>query len=455
MVGLLRSKFVPALALALAVLATAGSKAAAESQILSDSTVIDRWQLPNGLAVVTRNVPGARVVAVTLGYRLGSDHDPAGREGLASLVAEVAFLSAAGEVPERTHRELESLRPMGWDIDVSRRFTRLSELARPDQLPGVIHQMTARLRSVTVTQRSLNDAFASVRGRLAQDYGERTDYALHYQVRTMAAHLPGPAIEQLASGKALQGVSVREAQRRIAEALVPANAVLCVAGRLGELDVHRLIESECAGIPAGRKLETPSRPALSPGRHSRPRPGITEPVGVLGIMAPALTDTLHPSFLLHTLVLASHCFEMWGRSSGPLSTRFQYSILEDPELVRFYPPVRAITDSLRLLESFSTAVSEVGHMIIGRESYDTARRGVGWLVGDALPPEILSRVISDPTALHTMCRNSAALEMTGGEAFWSGYRRRLMETIEPTFPHWGPYLLAASHRVELMFEPRK
>ena len=69
---------------------------------LKDGTRVSRWTLQNGLRVVTRNVPGARSAAITLCYRLGSREDPVGREGLAEMVAQMAFTGRSGDVPGRS-----------------------------------------------------------------------------------------------------------------------------------------------------------------------------------------------------------------------------------------------------------------------------------------------------------------------------------------------------------------
>src|SRR5437867_4132460 len=86
--------------LAAASQATAASRVAPDT--LADSTVVESWTLDNGLAVSTRHVPDAQAVAITLGFAIGTDDDPGDREGLALVLDELVFMSAAGNVPART-----------------------------------------------------------------------------------------------------------------------------------------------------------------------------------------------------------------------------------------------------------------------------------------------------------------------------------------------------------------
>jgi len=151
--------------------------------LLADSTYADRWTLPNGLEVVTREVPGAPDVSVSWGYRFGLDNDPADKPGLASLLAEVGYAAAAGDIPERTREEMESLRPGGWSLKVTRRQTLFSETAKPGQLAGVLRQVATRMRGVTVTDSGLKRARATVRRLMGEKYFGSVDQMLHWQVR--------------------------------------------------------------------------------------------------------------------------------------------------------------------------------------------------------------------------------------------------------------------------------
>ena len=46
-------------------------------------------------------------------------------------------------------------------------------------------------------------------------------------------------------------------------------------------------------------------------------------------------DTLQPQFYMSLLVLGSQVKAQWGSPEPPLGSRFQYSLLDDPDVVRF------------------------------------------------------------------------------------------------------------------------
>jgi len=150
--------------------------APAAAQMRADSTVADAWKLANGLEVRTLHVPHAPGVSITLAFRAGSGYDPAGREGLSELLAELQFTSAAGDVPERTREEMASLRPLGWESRPGTRLVRFTEIATRTQLAGVLQQVAKRLAGVQVTEAGLKAALVSVRrdagGRL---FGQPSD----------------------------------------------------------------------------------------------------------------------------------------------------------------------------------------------------------------------------------------------------------------------------------------
>ncbi len=420
---------------------------------LEDSTVVESWSLPNGLRVVTRHVPNAGSVAITVCYRTGTSQDPPGKEGLASLLAEVDFMSPAGPLPERTREEMASLRPLGWNLKVTRNHTELSEIGSRRQFPGMIHQVAQRMRGVTVTPESFRRSVATVSHDLADTYSGRPDLALHHSLGEWAAGRTHQEILRYGSGKGLRAISAKEIQERLRALYVPARATLGIAGDLSGVDVHRLLEQEFAGIPAG--TPSPDTPRGSPraGSFVMPKPSGAPALGAIGITAPALTDSLHPSFYLNVLVLGSAILSQWGPPTTPLSSRFQYSILDEPDLVRFYPTLSDSTaDSLSLVQDFNLSIGEVSRMTMNQEAYDRVREGVTWLLGGPLTPDLLRRMKSDPAVMYSLSSSMAAREMLGGDAFWTAYRRHFEEDPDPGLIRWLEYFVTRDHQVILLMK---
>jgi predicted Zn-dependent peptidase len=221
------------------------------------------------MKVVTRSAPGSGAVAITLGYRKGSDDDPAGRSGLAQLLGELSFTAAAGKQPERAPEELDSQRPLGWSYPVLRHMTLLTEVASADRFPQVLAQVAERARGVTFDAAQLGAARARVKKELAQQlFGDPT-VVLNHQLAEIARGRSDGEIVRHASGSEIERATVAELQQELQRWHCPANAVLSLVGDFGPVDLHALVEKQfgrdpgrCSRVPSPR----PPRCVLRPGR---------------------------------------------------------------------------------------------------------------------------------------------------------------------------------------------
>lgn len=428
----------------------------AEPLQLEDSTTVERWTLPNGLEVVARDVPGAGAISICWGYRIGLDHDPADRPGLAALLAEVAFTAPAGDAPERTRDEMESLRPQGWSLRVSPRQTLFNETATTAQFPGVLHQVAERMRGVTVTDAELKGALVTVRRTLGERYLGAADQMLYWQVREYARGLDQAAIARLAEARGLSRETPASVQQAIARAYVPANGVLVLTGNLSGLDLRSIVGSEFDALPAGDRLPALPAARFDSARVVLTRPGMAAPVAVMGLQAPALSDTLHPSFHLALLVLGGKAKQAWDPPARPLTTRFQYSLLEDPGFVRLYPPAvppRA-PDLQNTTALLPWTVDELLSKAIPHETYDAFRHNLLWMMGGPMPRALRDGVRRDPAALNFLCTTLASQALWGNEAFWAEYRRRFDVSVSPEFGFWANWLRDPGHHAALLILPQ-
>lgn len=430
--------------------------AAAEPVTLPDSTVAESWELPNGLRVVTRHIPRTTGVAIVVCYRAGSDDDPPGSEGTASLIAEVAFTSAAGEMPERTREEMRGLRPLGWNLRVSPDHTQFCEIASREQFPGVLREVATRMRGVKVTESGVRAAIATVKRDLARAYSGDVDLLVHNQLHQLATGDGREAARRYASGGGLRGLAARQIQQHIQTLYVPSNAVLSLAGNLSGFDLRRLLEREFGDLPAGARVPAPARGRFTPGVWSMPQAGLSEPVAALGITAPALGDSSHPSFYLHTLVIGSMCMGRWGPPQAPLTSRFEYSLLEDPDLVRFYPPTSsdpADTNSIAI--PLWIVIGQLPDGLVEPETHGRLDQAISWLLGGPMMGDLVDRMRSEPGTLYLLAGAMALREMRGGEPFWAEYRRRFAEAKDTAVEQWRSYLVSPDRCVQLRLIPKR
>jgi hypothetical protein len=423
---------------------------------LEDGTTMERWTLPNGLEVVTRDVPRARGISVSWGYRIGMDHDPADRPGLTTLLAEVAFTAPAGDTPERTRDEMESLRPRGWSLRVSRRQTLFIEAATTAQFPGVLRQIAGRMRGVTVTDTDLRSALVTVRRTLGERYSGTVDQALYWQVREYARGLDQAGIAALAAAEGLSRETPASVQQAIDRAYVPANGVLALTGDLSGLDLRAIVASEFGGLPAGERLPDPPPLRFDSVTVVLERPGMDAALAVMGLMAPALSDTLHPSFHMALMVLGGKTKELWDAPAQPLTTRFQYSLLDDPGFARFYPPAvppRA-PDAQNTTAILPWTVEELLAGTVPPETYEAHRRNLLWMMGGTMPKPLADVVRRDPAALNFLCASLASQALWGNEQFWSEYRRRFDVSASSEFGFWADWIPDPGHLATLLILPK-
>lgn len=440
----------------LAVLALlAGAVRPVHALAFQDSTTSDGWRLANGLEVRTRHVPGMAGVLVSMAFRAGSAYDPAGREGLAELLAELQFTSAAGTAPARSRAVLDSLRPLGWGSRVSPRLAVFTEAVDSDRLGAQLQEQAARLRGVTVTPGGLAAALAAVR----RDAGERTfgrpELALYSRVRDVAAGIPDDVVVTRAAGRALEAVTPAEAGALLRGVFVPANASLAIVGDLAGADVRKLVDDAFAALPAGVARPEAQVPALAAGSRKAEWPGLPRSFGSVGIIAPPLDDTLHAAFFLSTVFVGGYMREYAGPVQAPLRSRFQYSIMEEPDLMRVYPNVAETeTDPDAMVTNLANGFELLAEQMIAAEMVEAVRARVDWMLGGPIPYALRTPARQAPWVLEPVASGTAARALWKGDAFWDRYRRSFETTrlMPDNFYRW---MRDPAHQARLLLVPRR
>ena len=442
--------------LAFATLAPAAALADARPDTLADSTWTDRWTLKNGLEVTARHIPDGNAVAVIAAYRVGRDQDPPDQGGLANLLAEVLLTAPASDVPERSREEMSELRPRGWNVQVAARFSLISELASTDRFPGLLRQMATRMRGVTVTDTLVARSRRVVTRELGDRYLGSPELTLMNQVRDLAAGVSDEALMRRAGARGIQKVTAHEVADRLRRLYVPTNAVLAVAGNLEGVDLHQLVRDLFEGIPGGTKLREPPPVPLKAGTRTIFRPGLAEPYGVVGVLAPALDDPLHPSFYLNALFIGHFVEKRWGPPPRPLPGRFRYPVLADPTIVQIFPTVRRDeTDADQLGVTLQDAIEAMADMVIDPAIFNDLRVNNVWILGGPMTPTFRARVRENSGQLHSLASTLAMRALWGSEEFWARYRGRFMDPDMSDGDRWVEHFQAPDRLVRLLLTPVK
>ena len=427
------------------------TSAATVRTVMVDGTTCERWTLRSGLRVVTRHIPGARTTAITLCYRLGTREDPPSREGLAELVGQVAFTGRSGDVPARSMLELEQLRPAGWSLGVGPYLTVMTEACPTEFLPSVLHQVGERLLGVAVSDTSLRRSRTEVQRRLRANYDMQPEKTLHFLSGEMVAGRSAERAMRYATGKGLEGVSSADVATLLKDRLCPANTVLAIVGNLDGFNLHALTEQQLAAAAPGT-----AAPPLAWGNGfasvaSLGRPDLKAPLGVVAIIGPALTDTMHAYFMAFTVSAAAPLSRAWGKPEPPMNSRFQYSLVTDPQLVRFYPPV---TQKVSPATAMDATLNTNSDAIVDSSAIAVAAETMIWRTGGPLPGDLLKRARTDATVIHTLASTLASLESYADESFWEQYRARLLRAHTFDLSLFFKLYFDPKRRVELVLHPQ-
>ncbi len=223
---------------------------------------VERTVLPNGLTVVSEQVPGVRSVALGAWVRTASVHEPAAHMGVSHMLEHLCFKGTG----KRSAREIAaSLESLGGALDAYTAREHIAFQARvlddhlsqaADVLADVMFRPLLRDKDLVLERKVVLEELAMV-----EDTPDDVVFDLH-NAAMWGAHPYGHAI--LGTRESIAGLSIDTVRDLHRDAFVPGNVVVAAAGN----------------VPHARLLDTLSAAgwaslAASPG-SARPGPGIAE-----------------------------------------------------------------------------------------------------------------------------------------------------------------------------------
>src|SRR5262249_20184880 len=115
-----------------------------------------QFQLDNGLTVMIRPIQGAGDVALLVLYKVGGDHDPRGRSGLAHLVEHLYITAAAGADPARTAEAFFQRYRAGCNAQTGDRYTVFATVFPKGDLEKELTEVAARIGDLRLTAADLD-----------------------------------------------------------------------------------------------------------------------------------------------------------------------------------------------------------------------------------------------------------------------------------------------------------
>ncbi|QEH34150.1 ECF RNA polymerase sigma factor SigW [Aquisphaera giovannonii] len=313
--------------------------------------------LDNGLAVRIRPIEGADRAALVVLYKIGGDHDPPGRSGLAHLLEHLAVTSAAGDSPSRTAEGFYRSHPAGCNAQTGDRYTALATVFPPQDLDRELREAAARMGRLRITPADLDRERPRLLDEVANMFGRIPSLGAINVARELVRPAPhggrkGGLPEQVAA------IPLEELRARWDRYYKPRNAILVLAGAIDQDAARRAVTDHFAGLAPGELIPPPSGPGpLRAGavrelsvRPIGPKAG---PVACVGYAAPDPRSDLYAPFL----VLAARFWAASATQNGgePGRPSVYFPVLDDPAMLAVSATARAgetAAQSFARLESF-------------------------------------------------------------------------------------------------------
>jgi zinc protease len=295
-----------------------------------------QYSLENGLRVRIRPIQGASNVALLLLYEIGGDHDPAGRSGLAHLVEHVYVTAATGATPTRTAEAFFRAYPAGCNAQTGDSYTVFATVFPRGDLDQELTDAAARMGDLRITSADLEREKPRLLAEVANMFGRIPMLGAVNTARELSRPTPrggrkGGLPEHVA------GITVDDVQAYCKRYYKPRNAILVIAGAVGEGSAGQSVRAQFAKIEPGEKAPKPEEPgspktgAVSSFAVKSLQP-LSEPVACLAYAAPEPESDLYAPFLaLVARFWAASPPPGGGAGAGGPSVYFP--VLEDPAVL--------------------------------------------------------------------------------------------------------------------------
>jgi len=317
-----------------------------------------QFSLDNGLTVRLRPIQGAGDVALLVLFKVGGDHDPRGRSGLAHLVEHLYVTAAAGAAPARTAEAFFRRYRAGCNAQTGDRYTVLAAVFPEGDLDKELTEAAARMGDLRITADDLDREKPRLLDEVSNMFGRIPSLGAVNIAREQIRPSPqggrkGGLPEHV---KAITLDDVRAHWKRYYK---PKNAILVLAGDVDEAAARRAVTAHFAGLVPGGEVPKPGEPGSPQAgavrelavRSLRPQ---AEPVACLAYTAPEPGSELYAPFL----VLVARFWAASAQPGGGGGTgrpSLYFPLLEDPAVLgvsAMAKPGETAPRAIARLESF-------------------------------------------------------------------------------------------------------
>jgi zinc protease len=361
-------------------LAWSGSSTGQEPVIHAASR---RFQLENGLTAMVRHIRGRGDITLLVLYKVGGDHDPEGRSGLAHLVEHVYVTAAAGAVPSRTADAYFRHYRGGCNAQTGDRYAVFATVFSKDEFERELAEASARMGDLRITTADLDREKPRLLDELANMFGRIPALGARNNARELIRPTPRGG-RRAGRPEHVRAIAAEDVQMHWKRYYKPRNAILVLAGAVDEGAARRAIIAHFAQLPAGEPIpdaHDPGKPRFGTVKEltiAAPLPK-AEPTAGLAYLAPQPDSELYAPFLVLVLRLWAGASKLGG--AGPSDFPVVFTPLDDGAVVAISAkvnPGESNDQAIRRLEAF---VVEATAPKLRDQEAATARQAFGTLLG--------------------------------------------------------------------------
>jgi predicted Zn-dependent peptidase len=307
--------------------------------------------LPNGLRIITEEMPHVRSVAVGVWINVGSRHEPAEENGICHFIEHMVFKGTAHRTAEDIACSVDSI---GGHLDA---FTMKESVAftvkvLDEHLSRGVDVLSDLVLHPAFREEDIVKEKGVVLEELKMDE-DNPDYLIHEMFsRTFwKGHPLGrPIIGNFQTISNFQREQVNGFFRQVYQ---PANLIITAAGNIGHADMVRLVDDRFGTLQAGGYAKPESKPVPRADIIVRDKPSLEQTHLCLGVETfPVSDDRRFVGYVLNTLL------------GGGVSSRLFLKIREQEGLAySVFSDLSLYTDTGCLSVYAGTSLQNAGRVI--------------------------------------------------------------------------------------------
>lgn len=352
------------------------------------TVVPEQIQLENGLTVIVRPIESAKEIALVVLYKIGGDHDPKGRSGLAHTIEHILVTAAAGTGRARTAEEFFGRYRSGCNAQTGDRYTVVATVFPKADLKDELHEAAARMGDLRLTDADLDREQPRVLAEIANMFGRIPSLSVLNHARELIRPTPqggrkGGLPEHIAA------ITREEIQLRYERYYKPRNAILVLAGGIDTATARAAVVESFAKLPPGQEIPPPTEP-------DTPKFGGLQELAVgapqaqaeacLAYKAPDPASDLYAPFLVLVSRLLAGASKLDGE---PGRTPIYFPLLDDPAILGVTGRLNRGETPRQTLERLEAFMAEMVEPKLGGNEGASAQQAFGFFLGTTSLPDTL------------------------------------------------------------------